>query len=359
MSDTLGQIREDERRRPGANRGEWADRRFALAVLIPCRDEEAGIANVVESFREALPAARLYVYDNASRDRTATAARAAGAEVRFEPSAGKGNVVRRMFADVEADIYVLADGDGACDAKSAPAMVARLVADNLDLVVARRVETAGRQAYRPLHKFGNACFNHLTRALFGGQLTDTLSGYRVMSRRFVKTMPVASEAFEIESEMSIHCLQMGFPYAEVPTRFTGELRGSVSKLRTWRDGLRILFAIGRLKRDIHPFRFFFCVGAGLAALAIGLAIPVFATYLETGLVPRLPTAVLCLGLGTAAYGSFLAGVILDSLSRERYELKRLAYLGQPSLRESGASLSRQPTQGSEDAASESDTASSG
>lgn len=359
MSDALGQFREDERRRHGVNLGEQADQRFTVAVLIPCRDEEAGIANVVESFREALPAARLYVYDNASRDRTATAAKAAGAEVRSEPAAGKGNVVRRMFADVEADIYVLADGDGACDARAAPAMIARLVADNLDLVVAKRVETAGHQAYRPLHKFGNACFNHLTRALFGGQLTDTLSGYRVMSRRFVKTMPVASGAFEIESEMSIHCLQMGIPYAEVPTRFTGELRGSVSKLRTWRDGFRILFAIGRLKRDIHPFRFFVCVGAALAALAVALAMPVFATYLETGLVPRLPTAVLCLGLGMAAYGSFLAGVILDSLSRARYELKRLAYLRQPSLGESGASLPRQPGQGSECVASESDPASSG
>ena len=305
---------------------------LAIAVLAPCRNEEKTIAGVVESFRNALPDALFYVYDNASADRTADEARAAGAIVRSEPAAGKGNVVRRMFADVEADVYVLVDGDGTYEAAAAPAMVERLVSENLDMVVGARVAD-GRNVYRRGHRLGNALLNWLINAQFGGNFTDISSGYRVMSRRFVKSFPATSQHFEIEPELAAHCAHLRLPAGETPTKYVERPEGSLSKLRTFHDGARALFTIGLLLKEFHPFRFFTFTSALLGLAAVGLGIPLLATFWETGLVPRLPTAVLCVGLGLAALGSFLSGVILDSVNRGRRELKRMAYLRHPSPQE--------------------------
>lgn len=306
-------------------------RRQALdvVVLLPCRNEESAVADTIRAFRTALPNARLYVYDNGSTDRTAEVAAATGVAVRAEPAPGKGNVVRRMFADIEADIYVLADGDGTYEAAATASLIEKLRSEHLDMVVGVRQEAEGQSAYRTWHRAGNTLLNWLINTLFGGSFTDVCSGFRAMSRRFVKSFASVSKGFEIETEMSIHCLQNHVPCAEFPTRYVERAHGSVSKLRTWRDGSRILFAIAIMLKEVHPLRFFAMVGLLTAALAIGLALPIFLTYLETGLVPRLPTAVLCLGLGLVAGGSFLAGIILDSMSRGRYEAKRLAYLLQP------------------------------
>ena len=306
---------------------------MSIAVLVPCLNEEKTIAGVVESFRHALPDARCYVYDNASTDRTADEARAAGAIVRSEPAAGKGNVVRRMFADVEADVYVMVDGDGTYEAAAAPAMVERLVAGNLDMVVGARVPVEEESPYRRWHKFGNALLNRLINALFGGKFTDFYSGYRVMSRRLVKSFPAMSQRFEIEPELAAHCAHLRLPAAETPTRYVERPEGSLSKLRTFHDGARALFTIGLLLKEFHPFRFFTFVSALLGLAAVGLGIPLLMTFWETGLVPRLPTAVLCVGLGLAALGSLLSGAILDSVNRGRRESKRLAYLRHPSVQE--------------------------
>ncbi len=313
-----------------------------LAVLLPCYNEEAAIADVVESFREALPSAEVYVYDNASTDATSERASAAGAIVRFEPLPGKGNVVRRMFADVEADIYILADGDGTYDASAAPGMVDKLVSDNLDMVVGVRVEAEGHSAYRRGHRMGNALLNRLIRLQFGGVFTDISSGYRVMSRRLVKSFPALSQQFEIEPEISAHCAHLQLPCAEIPTRYVERPEGGESKLRTFRDGRRALVTIGLLVKEIHPFRFFSLVGVALAMASLILAAPIAITYWQTGLVPRLPTAVLCASLALAALGSFLAGVILDSVSRGRREMKRMAYLRYPSVLEAQESLGEPP-----------------
>lgn len=309
-----------------------------VVVLLPCRNEESAVADTIRAFRMALPNARLYVYDNGSTDRTAEVAAVAGGTVRSEPARGKGNVVRRMFADIEADIYVLADGDGTYEAAATASMIERLRAENLDMVVGVRQEAEGQNAYRTWHRAGNTLLNWLINTLFGGSFTDICSGFRAMSRRFVKSFASVSKGFEIETEMTIHCLQYDIPCAELPTRYVERAHGSVSKLRTWRDGSRILFAIAIMLKEVHPLRFFTMVGILTAALAVGLAIPIFLTYLETGLVPRLPTAVLCLGLGIVAGSSFLAGIILDSLGRGRYEAKRLAYLLQPAKTDPEARL---------------------
>ena len=308
-------------------------RGLRLAVLLPCYNEEATIAGVVESFKRALPEAQVYVYDNASTDATSEKASTAGALVRPEPLAGKGNVVRRMFADIEADIYILADGDGTYEAAAAPTMVDKLLADNLDMVVGVRVEAEGQNAYRPGHRVGNALLNRLINAQFGGVFTDISSGYRVMSRRLVKSFPALSQQFEIEPEISAHCAHLQMPCAELPTLYVERPTGSESKLRTFRDGRRALLTIGLLVKEVHPFRFFSVAGTALAMAALILAAPIAATYWQTGLVPRLPTAVLCASLGLAALGSFLVGIILDSVSRERREIKRMAYLRYPSVLE--------------------------
>ncbi len=304
-----------------------------LAVLLPCFNEEATIAGVVESFKHALPEAEVYVYDNASTDATSEQASSAGAIVRSEPLSGKGNVVRRMFADIEADVYILADGDGTYEAAAAPKMVENLLAENLDMVVGVRVEAQGQDAYRRGHRMGNALLNRLINVQFGGVFTDISSGYRVMSRRLVKSFPALSQQFEIEPELAAHCAHLQVPCAEVPTLYVERPSGSESKLRTLRDGRRALLTIGLLVKEVHPFRFFSIAGIALALAALALAAPIVVTYWQTGLVPRLPTAVLCASLGLAAFGSFLIGIVLDSVSRGRREMKRMVYLQYPSVLE--------------------------
>jgi glycosyltransferase involved in cell wall biosynthesis len=303
-----------------------------LAILIPCYNEESAIARVVADFRAALPAAEIYVYDNNSTDRTCEAARAAGAIVRREMHQGKGHVVRRMFADVEADIYVLVDGDATYDAASAPRMVARLIEDRLDMVVAARVDQE-EAAYRPGHRLGNRVLTGSVTAVFGRSFTDMLSGYRVLSRRFVKSFPALSGGFEIETELTVHALNLGLPVAEVPTPYYARLQGSSSKLNTWHDGIRILWMVIRLYKSERPLRFFGVIGFLLAAAAIILAVPIFITFIQTGTVPRFPTAILATGMMLLAFLSMTCGLILGTVTRGRREMKLLAYLAQPSSHE--------------------------
>jgi glycosyltransferase involved in cell wall biosynthesis len=299
-----------------------------IAVLVPCFNEEAAVASVVSAFRKALPTAQIYVYDNNSRDRTAEVARAAGAEVRGERRQGKGHVVRRMFADIDADVYVLVDGDATYDAPSAPGMVERLVDDHLDMVVGLRVDQE-QAAYRRGHRTGNWLLTSFLSSVFGQAFTDILSGYRVFSRRFVKSFPVLSDGFEIETELTVHALELAMPVTEVETPYYARPEGSVSKLNTWRDGFRILGTILRLYRSEKPLRFFTIIGLFLALVAIGFAIPLAVTYLEEGLVPRLPTAILSTGLMIVAVLSVSSGLVLDTVTRGRREMKLLAYLAQP------------------------------
>jgi glycosyltransferase involved in cell wall biosynthesis len=301
-----------------------------VAVLVPCFNEEAAVATVVADFRKALPAAEIFVYDNNSTDRTGEVARVAGAEVRSEHRQGKGHVVRRMFADIDADIYVLVDGDATYDAPSAPRMIEALVNDHLDMVVGFRVDQSVA-AYRPGHRTGNWMLTRFLSAVFGQQFKDILSGYRVFSRRFVKSFPVLSDGFEIETELSVHALELALPVAEIETPYYARPEGSVSKLNTWRDGFRILGTILKLYRSEKPLRFFTAIGIILALLSIGLAIPVIVTYLEQGLVPRLPTAVLSMGLMIVAILSISSGLVLDTVTRGRREMKLLAYLSQPAI----------------------------
>ena len=299
-----------------------------IAVLVPCFNEEAAVANVVTGFRKALPTAQIYVYDNNSRDRTAAVARAAGADVRSERRQGKGHVVRRMFADIDADVYVLVDGDATYDAPSAPRMIEKLVDEHLDMVVGLRVDQE-QAAWRRGHRIGNRMLTGFLSSVFGQAFKDILSGYRVFSRRFVKSFPVLSDGFEIETELNVHALELAMPVAEVETPYYARPEGSVSKLNTYRDGLRILGTILKLYRSEKPLRFFAVIGVFLALVSIGLAIPIVITYLEEGLVPRLPTAVLSTGLMIVAVLSVSSGLVLDTVTRGRREMKLLAYLSQP------------------------------
>ena len=296
-----------------------------IAVLLPCYNEEAAIAQTVAGFRAVLPDATIYVYDNNSRDRTIEVARAAGAIVRTERIQGKGNVVRRMFADIDADIYVMADGDATYDASSAPALVARVLDEQLDMVVGARV-TQADAAYRRGHKMGNALLTGMLARLFGRSFTDILSGYRVFSRRFVKSFPVLSSGFEIETEISVHALELKMPVAEIETPYFARPEGSESKLSTYGDGFRILSTIIQLYRLERPVLFFGSIGALLAGLAVILAIPLIITYMHTHLVPRFPTAILVTGLVILASLNLFAGIILDTVVRGRREVRRLAYL---------------------------------
>lgn len=296
-----------------------------IAVLLPCHNEALSIKQVVADFRVALPQAIIYVYDNRSTDNTAEAARAAGAVVRNERWPGKGNVVRRMFADIDADVYVMADGDGTYDAGFAPHMVACLVEGQLDMVVGARQDLY-KNAHRLGHGFGNRLFNSLYRRLFGRSFTDIFSGYRVFSRRFVKSFPAISKGFEIETEMSVHASQLRMPIAEMATAYGARPTGSASKLRTVRDALRILLTFLILFKEIHPARFFGLLALGLLAAALVLAAPLLITYLETGLVPRFPTAILATGMVLLAGIFATSGLILDSLARGRLEQKRMWYL---------------------------------
>jgi glycosyltransferase involved in cell wall biosynthesis len=299
-----------------------------IAVLVPCFNEAAAIAKVVADFRAALPTATVYVYDNNSTDDTSKIAAAAGAVVRRETRRGKGNVVRRMFQDIEADLYVMVDGDDTYDAAVAPELIGRLLDDNLDMVVGKRIETHVA-AYRPGHRLGNQVLTGLVRWLFGDQIEDMLSGYRVFSRRFAKSFPSFSREFEIETELAVHAMQMRMAVAEVDTNYKERPPGSVSKLRTFRDGWRILLTITNLMRNERPLMFFSLVGLVITAAAIALAIPVFLAYLHTGKVDRFPTAILCTGLGVVAVVCFATGLMLDLVAHVRREAKRLTYLQHP------------------------------
>jgi glycosyltransferase involved in cell wall biosynthesis len=299
-----------------------------IAVLLPCYNEDAAIAQTVAGFRAALPAATIYVYDNNSKDRTIEVACAAGAVVRSERMQGKGNVVRRMFADVDADIYVMADGDATYDAEAAPQLVRRLIDEQLDMVVGSRV-TQHDAAYRRGHVMGNKLLTGMLAKLFGRSFTDILSGYRVFSRRFVKSFPVLSGGFEIETEISVHALELRMPVGEVETRYFARPEGSASKLSTYSDGFRILNTIVTLYRIERPLLFFGAIGGLLALLALVLGIPLAITYYHTHLVPRLPTAIMATGLIILAALCFFAGLILDTVVRGRREVRRLAYLGHP------------------------------
>ncbi|WP_244550201.1 glycosyltransferase family 2 protein [Bradyrhizobium sp. cf659] len=299
-------------------------------MLVPCYNEEAAVATVVADFRKALPAADVYVYDNNSTDRTATIAREAGAIVRSERRQGKGHVVRRMFADIEADIYVLVDGDATYDAPSAPCMIDKLLDEHLDMVVGLRVDQS-QAAYRRGHRMGNRLFTGFLASTFGHAFKDMLSGYRVFSRRFVKSFPVLSDGFEIETEFAVYALELSLPAAEIETPYYARPEGSFSKLNTWQDGLRIFNMMLKLNRSERPLRFFSAIGIVLALLSMALGLPVVITFLETGLVPRLPTAVLSMGLMIMALLSASSGLVLDTVTRGRREMKMLAYLSQPPL----------------------------
>jgi glycosyltransferase involved in cell wall biosynthesis len=297
-----------------------------IAVLLPCYNEEIAVGDCVRAFRAALPEAEIYVYDNNSRDRTEEVARAAGAIVRTEPLQGKGNVVRRMFADVEADIYVMADGDNTYDAPSAITMIERLRRENLDMVVGSRRASYENATYRRGHRTGNFLITWFVGFLFGNRFGDMLSGFRVFSRRFAKTFPALSAGFDIETELTVHTLSINIPAAEIETPYAARPEGSVSKLNTWRDGFRILRAIANLFRDERPLAFFTLLAGVLAAASIVLVTPVVITFFETGLVPRLPTAILATTLMLLAFLSLVSGLILDTVSQGRREMKRLHYL---------------------------------
>jgi len=297
-----------------------------VAVLVPCYNEEPSIREVVTDFRSALPDAAIYVYDNNSTDRTREVAAQAGARVRYERRQGKGSVVRRMFADVEADVYVLVDGDATYDARSAPSMIARLLDEQLDMVVGRRAGDAGGEAYRRGHLFGNAALTRTVSWLFGRGFQDMLSGYRAFSRRFVKSFPSLTREFEIETELTVHALALRMPVAEIDTPYRARPAGSSSKLRTYRDGARIVLKIVQLLKDERPLPFFAMLALVLALASIGLAWPVVTTYLDTGLVPRIPTAVLATAVMLLAFLSLTCGLILDTVTRGRKEARRIAYL---------------------------------
>jgi glycosyltransferase involved in cell wall biosynthesis len=298
-----------------------------IAVLVPCYNEEISIAKVVGDFRAALPTATVYVYDNNSSDRTAEVAATAGAVVRREPRQGKGRVVRRMFTDVDADLYVLVDGDATYDAPSAPKMIQRLLRERLDMVVAVRVDSEVA-AYRPGHRLGNRLLTGSVAHIFGNSFTDMLSGYRVFARRFVKSFPVLSGGFEIETELTIHALELELPVGEERTPYYSRQKGSASKLSTWTDGFRILRTILKIYRAERPLALFTALGLSLCIVSVGLVIPIIITFMREGLVPRVPTAVLSTGLMLLGFLSIASGLILDTVTRGRRELKLLAYLAQ-------------------------------
>jgi len=303
-----------------------------IAVLIPCFNEEASVADVVRGFRSALPGALIYVFDNDSSDATPAVASNAGAIVRKERLRGKGNVVRRMFADIDADIYVMADGDATYEPTCSARMIGLLLDERLDMVVGARI-AADDAVYRRGHQFGNRLLTVAVARLFGKRFTDILSGYRVFSRRFVKSFPALSGGFETETELTIHALELRLPVAEVPTPYKMRPAGSESKLQTFADGLKILRLIAILYKNERPFRFFSALSIIIGAVAIGEGTPLVVTFIETGLVPRLPTAILATGLIMLAGLSFVTGLILDTVTRGRREIRRLAYL---SIRAPGA-----------------------
>ncbi len=298
------------------------------AVLIPCYNEEAAIAKVIADFRAALPGSMIYVYDNNSKDRTVEVAKKAGAVVRTEPLQGKGNVVRRMFADIEADVYVLVDGDATYDAASAQKMIDLLRRESLDMVNGARV-TNIEEAYRPGHRFGNWLLTSIVSWIFGSPFKDMLSGYRVFSRRYVKSFPALSAGFETETELTVHALELRMPTSEVATPYKDRPEGSISKLSTFRDGFRILWTIIVLVKEERPMQFFSLCAGFFALISAVLIVPILIDFLSTGLVPRLPTAVLSMGLMIVAFLCITCGLILDTVTRGRQEMKRMRYLNIP------------------------------
>jgi len=296
-----------------------------IAVLVPCYNEEAAIGSVVHDFQKSLPSATIYVYDNNSTDKTVEAAREAGAVVRTEMLQGKGNVVRRMFADIEADVFVMIDGDNTYDASVAPMMVKKLLDENLDLLNGKRVHE-DTEAYRPGHQFGNTLLTTLVATIFGKRFEDMLSGYKIFSRRFAKSFPSLSGGFEIETELTVHALELRMPVAEIETRYGARPEGSESKLSTFVDGYKILKMIGILIKEERPLQLFSILFGLFSLLALALSIPLIATYIETGLVPRLPTAILAMGMMLLGFLCLACGLILDTVTRGRQELKRLQYL---------------------------------
>ena len=324
MSDLKNSIR-DQATKTGAAHP------VTVAVLVPCYNEEITIGKVVADFRAALSDATIYVYDNNSRDNTIDAAQRAGAIVRKELRQGKGNVVRRMFADIEADVYVLVDGDDTYDAAASEGLVKRLVEERLDFINAMRVSTA-KDAYRAGHRFGNWLLTGLVRQIFGRQFNDMLSGYKILSRRFVKSFPAMSSGFETETELAVHALELRMPSTEVATAYKERPPGSVSKLQTYSDGAQIMLLIARLVKDERPLHFFGLSGLSLIVAAILLSVPLLVTYLETGLVPRFPTAILSVALVIVGVLSIFAGLILDMTTKTRREMKRLIYLSLPTFK---------------------------
>ncbi len=300
-----------------------------IAVLIPCLNEEVTIGNVVANFKATLPEASIYVCDNGSTDQTAKVAAEAGAHVISEPQRGKGNTIRRMFADIEADAYLMIDGDDTYDAASSPEMVAKLFDDGLDVVYASRVDQEVA-SYRPGHRFGNRLLTSLVVWAFDSPVDDMLSGFRVFSRRFVKSFPAHSTGFEIETELTIHALELRMPAVTIPTPYKSRPENSSSKLSTYSDGLRILMTIVELVKTERPLFFFSWLGAALAIAAFGIAIPqIILPWLETGTVIRIPTAVLVTGMTLIAFLSFSIGLVLDTVTRGRREVKRQGYLSHP------------------------------
>ncbi|WP_265562551.1 glycosyltransferase [Sphingomicrobium arenosum] len=299
-----------------------------VAVLLPCYNEEAAIGETIAGFRKVLPDATVYVFDNNSKDRTVEIAREAGAVVRSVNQQGKGNVVRRMFADIEADVYLMADGDLTYDPDAAPEMVRMLWDEQLDMVVGTR-HHEDAEAYRGGHVLGNKAFTALLASLFGKSFTDIFSGYRAFSRRYAKSFPASSEGFETETEMSVHALELRMPTGEVATKYLARPEGSESKLNTYSDGYRILKMIGTLFRVEKPRAFYGGIAAAIQLLAVVLAIPLFVTFFQTGQVPRLPTAVLVTGMTILAAMIFFAGLNISAITRGRREMRRLAYLAQP------------------------------
>lgn len=302
-----------------------------IAVIVPCYNEAPTIAAVVQRAKAALPDAAVYIYDNNSSDDTVKVARAAGAIVGNERAQGKGNVVRRMFADIDADVYVMVDGDNTYALEAAPALVAAMREQSLDFVNGARIDTEAG-AYRTGHRLGNRLLSGLVQRIFGRQFSDMLSGYKVFSRRFVKSFPAESQGFEIETELTIHALELRMPCSEMVTAYGARPEGSSSKLSTYRDGLRILVLISRLVKDERPFQVFGTIALVIALASLWFGVPVIIEFVETGLVPRLPTAVLATGLMLVAVMSFSIGLVLDTVTKARREAKRLAYLSQPPLR---------------------------
>jgi glycosyltransferase involved in cell wall biosynthesis len=317
---------------PSSSMPPAAPRAPRIAVLIPCYNEEVAIQATVAGFREALPEATIYVYDNNSKDQTIARAREAGAVVRQEPLQGKGNVVRRMFSDIDADVYLMTDGDTTYDPAAARKMIDLLVAGNLDMVVGKRVHKEA-EAYRAGHVLGNRMLTGFLARLFGQRFTDILSGYRAFSRRFVKSFPALSQGFETETELTVHALTLNLPIAEVESTYFARPAGSASKLNTYRDGFRILRVMVALFKNERPLAFFGLAALALALLSVGLSIPIFVTFVETGLVPRFPTAILSATIMMLAFLSLVCGLVLDTVTRGRRELKRLAYLQTPAPQE--------------------------